>query len=108
EFYYTVNETWLSFIAPMFPWFSEHSISISVVMIVFEIVLGVMLLLGSKPKLTSWLFLLLVAFFTALTGFTYLTGHVPSGTNFFEFGKWGAWVETNMRVTDCGCFGDFL
>ena len=108
EFYYTFNETWMSFIAPMFPWFSEHSIAISVGMIVFEIVLGVMLLLGAKTKLTSWLFLLLVAFFTVLTGFTYLTGYVPSGTNFFEFGKWGEWVETNMRVTDCGCFGDFL
>ena len=108
EFFYTFNETWLSFIAPMFPWFSEHSIAVSVGMIVFEIVLGIMLLLGSKSKLTSWLFLLLVAFFTVLTGFTYLTGYVPSDVNFFEFGKWGEWVETNMRVTDCGCFGDFL
>lgn len=108
EFYYTFNETAMSFIAPLFPWMSDHSISISVGMIVFEIVLGVMLILGSKPKLTSWLFFLLVAFFTVLTGFTYLTGYVPSGTNFFEFGKWGEWVETNMRVTDCGCFGDFL
>ena len=38
-------------------------------MIVFEIVLGVMLLLGSMPKITVWLFLLLVLFFTFLTGF---------------------------------------
>ncbi len=108
EFFYTFDETWMSAIAPIFPWFSEHSIAVSVGMIVFEIVLGVMLLLGSKPKLTSWLFFLLVVFFTILTGFTYLTGHVPSGVNFFEFGKWGEWVETNMRVTDCGCFGDFI
>ncbi|MFQ5448583.1 MAG: hypothetical protein ACE5FF_16775, partial [Saprospiraceae bacterium] len=28
--------------------------------------------------------------------------------NFFEFGKWGPYVETNMKVTDCGCFGDFI
>ncbi|HHM20529.1 MAG TPA: hypothetical protein ENJ20_00775 [Bacteroidetes bacterium] len=108
EFYYTFSETAMSFIAPLFPWMSEHSIAISVGMIVFEIVLGVMLLLGSKPKLTSWAFLLLVVFFTILTGFTYLTGYVPNGVNFFEFDKWGEWVETNMRVTDCGCFGDFL
>lgn len=108
EFYYTFNETALSFIAPMFPWLSEHALLISVAMIVFEIALGVMLILGARPKLTAWLFFLLVVFFTILTGFTYLTGYVPQGVNFFEFGQWGAYVETNMRVTDCGCFGDFL
>ena len=108
EFEATFSETWLSFIAPLFPWFSEHSVLFSVVMIVFEIVLGLMLILGVKPKLTSWSFLILVIFFTFLTGFTYLTGYVPDGVNFFEFGKWGDWVETSMKVTDCGCFGDFL
>ncbi len=108
EFYFTFNDTFLSFLAPVFPWFSEHSIVFSIVTIVFEIALGVMLLLGNRPKLTAWLFLGLVVFFTMLTGFTYLTGYVPTGVNFFEFGKWGSYVETNMRVTDCGCFGDFL
>lgn len=108
EFFYTFDETKMKFIAPMFPWLSGHAVLFSNVMIVFEVALGVMLILAYRPKLTSWLFLLLVAFFTVLTGFTYLTGYVPSGTNFFEFGKWGPYVKTNMRVTDCGCFGDFL
>lgn len=108
EFYYTFNETALSFIAPMFPWMSEHGLLISVAMIVFEIALGVMLIVGARPKLTAWLFFLLVVFFTILTGFTYLTGYVPQGVNFFEFSQWGPYVETNMRVTDCGCFGDFI
>jgi uncharacterized membrane protein YphA (DoxX/SURF4 family) len=108
EFEATFSETWLSFISPMFPWFSEHAITFSVVMIIFEIVLGIMLLLGVKPKFTSWAFLILVIFFTFLTGFTYLTGYVGDGVNFFEFSKWGDWVETSMKVTDCGCFGDFL
>jgi uncharacterized membrane protein YphA (DoxX/SURF4 family) len=108
EFYYMFNETAFKFIAPMFPWMSDNSLAISVGMIVFEIVLGVMLLLGSRARLTAWLFLLLVVFFTILTGFTYLTGFVPQDVNFFEFGKWGPYVETNMKVTDCGCFGDFL
>ncbi len=108
EFFYTFDETNLKFIAPMFPWLSSHSIVVSNAMIVFEIALGIMLVLAWKPKLTSWLFFLLVAFFTVLTGYTYLTGYVPSGVNFFEFGKWGEYVKTNMRVTDCGCFGDFL
>ena len=108
EFFYTFKDTAFSFMAPIFPWFSEHSIVFSIVMIVFEIALGAMLLVGSRPKLTAWLFLGLVVFFTILTGFTYLTGYVPSGVNFFEFGKWGEYVKTNMRVTDCGCFGDFI
>ncbi len=108
EFEYTFEETWMSFLAPMFPWLAGFSIAFSVFMIVFEIVLGIMLLVGSRPKFTSWALLLLVLFFTFLTGFTYLTGHVPQDVNFFEFGKWDSWVETNMKVTDCGCFGDFL
>ena len=108
EFESTFSDTALGFLAPMFPWLSSHSATFSVLMIIFEIVLGLMLVLGARPKFTSWAFFLLVAFFTILTGFTYLTGYVPQGVNFFEFGKWGAYVETNMKVTDCGCFGDFL
>jgi hypothetical protein len=108
EFFFTFSETSLKGIAPMFPWLSGHSVVFSIAMIVFEVALGMMLLLAWRPRLTSWLFFLLVAFFTVLTGYTYLTGYVPGGTNFFEFSKWGPYVKTNMRVTDCGCFGDFL
>ncbi len=108
EFEYTFRETWASFLAPLFPFLGSISVFFSVFMIVFEIVLGIMLLLGHRTKLTSWLFLLLVGFFTILTGFTFLTGYVPSGVNFFDFSNWGPYTETNMRVTDCGCFGDFI
>lgn len=108
EFEKVFTGTWLNFTAPLFPALSKVSIWFSVGMIVFEIVLGIMLLLGMKPKLTAWLFLLLVAFFTVLTGFTFLTGYVPDGVNFFNFGSWGAYKESNMKVTDCGCFGDFI
>ncbi|MEL6926787.1 MAG: MauE/DoxX family redox-associated membrane protein, partial [Bacteroidota bacterium] len=108
EFEATFSETLFSFLAPMFPFLAGFAIYFSVFTIVFEIVLGVMLLVGSKPKFTSWAFFLLVAFFTFLTGFTYLTGYVPQGVNFFSFSEWGDYVETNMKVTDCGCFGDFL
>jgi len=94
--------------AALFPWLSQFSVGFSVFMIVFEMVLGVMLIIGAMRGLTAWLFFLLVLFFTVLTGFTYLTGYVPTGVNFFEFSKWGAFVETNMKVTDCGCFGDFI
>ena len=108
EFETTFQATSASFLAPLFPWLSEYSIGFSVFMIVLEIILGIMLVVGSRPKLTAWLFLLMILFFAFLTGFTYLTAYVPSGVNFFDFAQWGPYKETNMRVTDCGCVGDFL
>ena len=108
EFQSTFEGTWFSFMAPLFPWLSNYASSFSVIMIVLEIVLGVMLITGTWRKFTSWAFFLVLAFFTFLTGFTYLTGYVPGDANFFEFSKWGAYEATNMKVTDCGCFGDFL
>ena len=108
EFEATFEGTSAAFIAPVFPWLSGHAIVFSVAMIILEIVVGVMLVLGHRTKLTSWIFLLVIAFFTMLTGFTFLTGYVPAGENFFDFAKWGAYAESNMRVTDCGCFGDFI
>jgi len=95
-------------LSPMFSVLSEYTVATAVFLIVFEIVLGISLIIGSLPKWTAWLFFLLVALFTVLTGYTYLTGYVPSDVNFFEFSKWGAYEKTNMKVTDCGCFGDFL
>ena len=108
EFEATFEGTWLNFLSGIFPKLAEVSIGFSVVMIIFELVLALMLILGTRKKLTSYAFLILVVFFTALTGFTYLTAYVPSGVNFFEFSAWVPYKETNMRVTDCGCFGDFI
>ncbi len=100
--------TWFKFIAPAFPLLSAYAIGVAVFVIVFEIVLGFMLVIGHKPKMTAWAFFSLVLFFTVLTGFTYLTGYVPGDVNFFDFGGWAAYDATNMKVTDCGCFGDFI
>lgn len=108
EFQATFSDTAASFLAPLFPWLSGYVNTFSVVMIILEIVLGLALILGAHRKLTAWVFFLIVAFFTFLTGFTYLTGYVPEGVNFFQFGQWGEYVATNMKVTDCGCFGDFI
>jgi len=100
--------TWFDFLAPLFPFLSQYQVGISMFVIIFEIVLGVMLLLGHRPKLLSWMFLILLLFFTVLTGFTFMTGYVPPDVNFFQFGQWGEFKETNQQVTDCGCFGDFI
>jgi len=144
EFKSLFDGTWFSFISGIFPVLSSWSVGFSVIVIVFEIVLGLMLILGAFPKFTKWAFLILVLFFTFLTGFTYLTGYVPSGeyiysmesadkstarfsgaevntkladgwvkkdsssVNFFNFGHWVPFTKSNQKVTDCGCFGDFL
>jgi uncharacterized membrane protein YphA (DoxX/SURF4 family) len=62
------------------------ALSFAIFMIVLELVLGVTLLLGYKKDITVWLLLLMILFFTFLTGFTAYTD----------------------KVTDCGCFGDFI
>lgn len=108
EFESTFAETSFSFVAPLFPLFSNYALTFAIFMIILEIVLGIMLILGDRPKLTSWLFFLIVLFFTALTGFTFLTGYVPMDQNFFTFSAWTSFNASNMRVTDCGCFGDFI
>ncbi len=58
----------------------------SVLFCASEIVLGVALLAGYRPKVTSWVLLLLITFFTFLTFYS----------AYFN------------RVTDCGCFGEAI
>ena len=66
--------------------FNSWTLLMSVLMNAFEIIAGFALLLGWRIKLFSWLLLLLILFFTFLTGYTYITG----------------------KPTNCGCFGDCL
>ena len=108
EFQSLFEPTWFSFINPMMLFFEHNALQVGIVMIIVEMVIGVMLFIGFRPKLAAWSFLLLMLFFTILTGYTYLTAYVPKEVNFFEFSKWEAFSENNMRVTDCGCFGDFI
>lgn len=108
QFEFVAQGSFLSPIASIFPFLSHYSLVFALFTIVLEILLGIMLVIGSKPKFTAWAFFILMVFFTKLTGFTYLTGYVPADVNFFEFSKWGAFNAGNMKVTDCGCFGDFI
>lgn len=68
------------------PFLDSYALAFSILVCVSEIVLGIAVLLGSKPKLTSWLLLIMILFFTFLTFYS----------AYFN------------KVTDCGCFGDAL
>ncbi|MBS1665011.1 MAG: DoxX family protein [Bacteroidetes bacterium] len=69
-----------------FSFLDHFTLAFSVLMIVFEIVAGVAILLGWRMKLFSWLLLLLIVFFTFLTGYAFLSG----------------------KVRECGCFGNCI
>ena len=68
------------------PFLEPYALIISVLVVVFEVVLGVFLLIGYKPKFTVWSLLLMIVFFTFLTFYS----------AYFD------------KVKDCGCFGDAL
>jgi uncharacterized membrane protein YphA (DoxX/SURF4 family) len=72
--------------APFFEIFIPYSLVFAVFVVVLEVVLGLALLLHYRMKLTAWLFLLLIAFFTFLTFYS----------AYFN------------KVTECGCFGDAI
>lgn len=63
-----------------------HALLFGNAMLIAEVVLGIMLLIGAFPRLTTWLLVFIILAFTYLTGYTAIYN----------------------KVTDCGCFGDFL
>lgn len=68
------------------PFLEPHALSIAVILVIAEVLLGVALLIGFMRRLTLWLLLLMIVFFTFLTFYS----------AYFN------------KVTDCGCFGDAL
>ncbi|OSZ79235.1 hypothetical protein CAP35_13550 [Chitinophagaceae bacterium IBVUCB1] len=67
-------------------WMMPFSLSLSVLMIAFEIIAGVAVLLGYAQKVFSVLLLLLIVFFTFLTAYVLFSG----------------------KIKECGCFGDCI
>jgi uncharacterized membrane protein YphA (DoxX/SURF4 family) len=79
-------EVFASDFASFFEFFVPHTLFLSVVFVVLEVILGIALILNYRMKFTAWLFLLLIIFFTFLTFYS----------------------ATFNKVTDCGCFGDAI
>jgi uncharacterized membrane protein YphA (DoxX/SURF4 family) len=68
------------------PALDAYTLGFSVVMIVFEILAGVAVILGWRMRLFAWLLLLLIIFFSFLTGYAVISG----------------------KVRECGCFGNCI
>ena len=73
-------------IASFFHVFIPYALEIGLFLVVLEVVLGFALLFNYKMNITTWILLLLMIFFTALTFYS----------AYFN------------KVTDCGCFGDAI
>jgi uncharacterized membrane protein YphA (DoxX/SURF4 family) len=73
-------------IAPFFYLFKPYALPLAVFLVVFEVVLGIMLLVGVRLKETVWALASMILFFTFLTFYS----------AYFN------------KVTDCGCFGDAI
>ena len=67
-----------------FEWMVPMATVLAMTLIVMEFTVGMMLLLGAFRRLSAWLLLLMMVFFTFTTLFDAITN----------------------EVTDCGCFGD--
>lgn len=65
---------------------NDYALAFSIITITLEVIVGVALLLGWASRFFSWLLLLLIIFFTFLTGYAVLSG----------------------KIRTCGCFGDCI
>lgn len=94
-------------------WLDPVALELSVLICVAEIVLGVAILFGARMKLASWSLLILMIFFTFLTGYTaianwFFDNYESSTTQFFE-GVFGFVARQDISyMKDCGCFGDAI
>ena len=88
------------------PGLEEYALSLSVLICIGEILLGVAMVIGALPKLTATLTGVLMAFFTWLTWYT--ANCDPFATKMIVDAT-GASVEiANQCVLACGCFGNAI
>ena len=81
-------EAWANdgFMKGMMEGLNHYALSFSIIMITLEVVVGVALLIGWQKRITTWLLLLLMLFFTFLTSYVLFSG----------------------KIRACGCFGDCI
>ncbi len=87
---------------PFFEIFEPYVLELSILICVVEIVLGVAVILGGKIKLAVWSLVVMMAFFSWLTFYTFSCNEQQLLA--MELGE----DFTQQCVTDCGCFGDAL
>ena len=79
-------EVFASDFGSFFHLFIPYALLIGTVLIVLEVVIGIAVLINYRMKETTWILLILLLFFTFLTGYSAILN----------------------KVTDCGCFGDAI
>lgn len=79
EDYFAPDVLNLEFLVP-------YALAIAIFVVIYEVLLGVMVIIGYAKKFTVWSLLLMIVFFTFLTFYS----------AYFN------------KVTDCGCFGDAI
>jgi len=85
---------------------ADFALPLAVFIVVAEVLLGVALLVGALPKLTSSLTLVLMLFFTWLTYYTHNCDPFAAKEIVNEMGQT---VEiANQCVLECGCFGNAI
>jgi len=73
-------------LANLMNWLNDYALPFSIITITLEIIVGVAILLGWNKRFFSTLLLLLIIFFTFLTGYAVFSG----------------------KIATCGCFGDCI
>lgn len=79
-------EVFSASIAPVFHYLVPLALPLAFILCIAEVMLGIALLIRYQMKITAWLLLIIIVFFTFLTFYS-------------------AWFN---KVTDCGCFGDAI
>ena len=67
-------------------WLNDYALAFSITTITLEVVVGLTLLLGWGVRFFRWVLLLLIIFFTFLTGYAVISG----------------------KIKECGCFGNCI
>lgn len=132
---YRIKE-WFNWETFSLEFFIEHALLLSVLICIFEIVLGALVLLGAKMRASSWLMLVMMLFFTFLT---WHTKECDPHTTFTDVDTYAIdssaamakipQAQENENITileqnadfvtirevkkpqcvdDCGCFGDAM